>query len=205
VGIGCNTGEFAGGNIGGEDRMEYTIIGDNVNLAQRIESLASRWQVFAAQQTYEPASPCCIAIELPPALVKGKSMPIKVYSVRGIQNGKGDMLLTIPVSVQPLPNGTQLAGLLTCFCRERKEILLCLPSDAPVSKGARCSCSFDLPELKKAMGLTAEVTRVEEPFPDMPHCKTVVLGNIDGVEALAFFAPGSLVESGKTWGEMERH
>jgi hypothetical protein len=49
------------------------------------------------------------------------------------------------------------------------------------------------------------VIRVEEPSADMPHCKTVVLGNIDGAEALAFFAPGSLVESGKSWDEMERH
>jgi hypothetical protein len=62
-----------------------------------------------------------------------------------------------------------------------------------------------LPELKKDMGLTAEVTKVEEPSAVMPHCKTAVLGNIDGAEALAFFAPGSLVESGKSWSEMERH
>ena len=205
VGIGCNTGEFAGGNIGGEDRMEYTIIGDNVNLAQRIESLASRWQVFAAQQTWEPASPYCTAVDLPPALVKGKSMPIKVYSVRGIQNDKGDMLLTIPVTVKPLPEGAQLGGLLTCYSKERKELLLCLPSSVPVSEGSRCTCSFDLPELKKTMGLTADVTKVEEPSQEFPHCTTAVLGNIDGAEALAFFAPGSLVESGKTWGEMERH
>jgi hypothetical protein len=115
------------------------------------------------------------------------------------------MLLTIPVTVKAAAEGEQLSGLLTCFSRERKELLLCLPSNAPVSKGERCACSFDLPELEKAMALVAEVTKVEKPSPEFPHCKTAVLGNIDGAEALTFFAPGSLVESGKSWGEMERH
>jgi len=204
VGIGCNTGEFAGGNIGGEDRMEYTIIGDNVNLANRIESLASRWQVFAAQQTWEPASHYCTAVELPPALVKGKSTPIKVYSIRGIQSG-GDMLLTIPVRIARPDKGGKVDGLLTSYSKERKELLLCLPSNAQTAKGDKLACEFDLPEMKKGMALAAEVASAEDPQQDMPHRKSVVLGNIGGAEAVAFFGPGSLVESGKSWGEMGRH
>ncbi len=205
VGIGCNTGEFAGGNIGGEDTMEYTIIGDNVNLAQRIESLASRLQVFAAQQTYDPASHLCTAVELPPALVKGKSLPIRVYSIRGIQGDGGDMLLDIPVSIRNKENGSGTTGLLTRFRKDRRELHLCLACDAPAAVGETWVCTFDLPELGRTGTLSAAVATVEEPAPDAPHSRMAVLKDIDGAEALAFCSPGSLVDSGKTWGEMERH
>ncbi|MBN2713402.1 MAG: FHA domain-containing protein, partial [Planctomycetes bacterium] len=92
LGIGVNTGEFAGGNIGG-DRIEYTIIGDNVNLGQRIESMAGRWQVFVSESTYLPIKDECIAVGLPPVMVKGKSQPIKIYSIRGVESGKGELSL----------------------------------------------------------------------------------------------------------------
>jgi adenylate cyclase len=205
VGIGCNTGEFAGGNIGGEDTMEYTIIGDNVNLAQRIESLASRWQVFAAQQTYDPASHLCTAVELPPALVKGKTLPIKVYSIRGIQGNGGDMLLDIPVTINSGKNGARTTGLLTRFRKDCSELHLCLACDAPAAMGETWNCAFDLPELNRTVHLSATVAAVEEPAADAPHSRIAVLRDIDGAEAVAFFASGSLVDSGKTWAEMERH
>ncbi len=202
VGIGCNTGEFAGGNIGGEDRMEYTVVGDNVNLAQRIESLASRWQVFAAQQTYEPASHLCAAVELPLANVKGKSQQIKVFSVRGVESAGGDMLLNIPVTLGG--EGAE-EGLLTRFRKTPQALSLCLDAGAKVKQDDKCECTFDLPELAKAVVLSGDVVAVEDPSADMPHSRIAVLGNIDGAEALEFLKPGSLVESGRTWAEMKRH
>jgi adenylate cyclase len=205
VGIGCNTGEFAGGNIGGKDRMEYTIIGDNVNLAQRIESLASRWEVFAAQQTYDPASPYCAAIKLPPAIVKGKAMPIHVYSIRGVLGENGDMLLVIPVIIKTSADDPPISGLLTSFRKDPQELWLCLPSTASVALNTVTMVEFDLPEFKGTIGLSAKVKSIEGAQTETPHCAMVVLKDIDGAEALKFFAPGTLVDSGKTWAEMARH
>jgi adenylate cyclase len=205
VGIGCNTGEFAGGNIGGVDRMEYTIIGDNVNLAQRIESLASRWQVFVAQQTYDPASHLCSAIRLPPAIVKGKSQPIQVFSVRGILHDDKVMLLTVPVNVRITPSGLCCSGFLTRWQLSSSLLSLCVPSDVVCAIGDRCHCEFDCPELAMPIALNAILNDIEECGQEPIRCKTLILGSIEGPDALAFFKPGSLIQSHKSWDEMARH
>jgi adenylate cyclase len=205
VGIGCNTGEFAGGNIGGIDRMEYTIIGDNVNLAQRIESLASRWQVFAAAHTYDPASHLCCAVRLPPALVKGKSQPIQVFSVRGILLGNDVMILTVPVIVRIAPSDLSLGGFLARWEMSSSTLELCVPSDTVCAAGDKFHCEFDCPELSGPLRLDAVAKDVIEGSGESVQCKTVMLGSIEGAEALAFLKPGSLIQSHKTWDEMARH
>jgi adenylate cyclase len=205
VGIGCNTGDFAGGNIGGIDRMEYTVIGDNVNLAQRIESLASRWQVFAAAQTSDPASHLCTAVRLPPALVKGKTQPILVLSVRGILLDNDVMILSVPVSVRFASSGIECAGLLVRWQQSTSLLSLCIPAGIACAGGERCRCDFDCPELGRPLSLDAQVTGVEEPATESTQCRPLVLGAIEGAEALAFFKPGSLIQSHKTWDEMARH
>jgi hypothetical protein len=205
VGIGCNTGAFAGGNIGGLDRMEYTIIGDNVNLAQRIECLASRWQVFVAAQTYDPASHVCAAIRLPQTNVKGKSQSVQVVSVRGVLANNDEMLLAIPVIVEFENDKNQVNGMLVRIQLHEKAIFLCLDANAACRIGQHCRCSFDCPEIAKTYSFEAEIAEIVQSQPGSLHCKTTVLRDVVGSEAIDFMKPGSLVESGMSWDDMARH
>jgi class 3 adenylate cyclase len=81
IGIGINTGEAMAGNIGAAERLDYTVIGAGVNLAQRIESRTQKGQLMISEATYEAVKEWVEVIDMGPVAVKGLDEPVHLYSV----------------------------------------------------------------------------------------------------------------------------
>ena len=80
VGIGVNTGTVIAGTVGGGGRLEYTVVGDAVNVAQRLQSEASAGEIVASAATVA-AAPEVAAERIGARPVKGRSEPVEVYRV----------------------------------------------------------------------------------------------------------------------------
>ena len=80
--IGLNTGMVAAGNIGSENLIQYTNIGDTMNVASRICTAAKAGEVFISESTLAKISHCNLPIQkLEPVMVKGKEEPLQLYRV----------------------------------------------------------------------------------------------------------------------------
>ncbi len=83
VSIGINSGEMIAGNIGSASlrRLDYTVIGDSVNTAQRLQSLAKEGQILISASSYEKIKESFNCIEIGEMMLKNKQLPVMVYEV----------------------------------------------------------------------------------------------------------------------------
>src|ERR1017187_5856163 len=81
MGVGVNTGAVTAGNIGSAKRMDYTVIGDAVNLASRLCSNAAGGQILVSESTHLLLNGAIPAQRLEPIRVKGKETPVELHEV----------------------------------------------------------------------------------------------------------------------------
>ena len=89
VRMGVNTGFCDVGNFGSAERMDYTIIGVEANLAARLQSIAEPGQIVVSYETYALVRRGVAAHPLPPIMMKGIGREVVPYAVEGVLDGGG--------------------------------------------------------------------------------------------------------------------
>jgi adenylate cyclase len=87
--MGINTGFCNVGNFGSADRMDYTIIGAEANLAARLQSIAEPGHIVISYETYALVRNMLVAHAMPPITMKGISREVIPYSVEGMLDAQG--------------------------------------------------------------------------------------------------------------------
>jgi len=95
MGIGINTGKVVAGNIGSDMRVKYAVVGNNVNLAGRVESFTVGGQLLITESSLKATSLRVMVRGELSASFKGLKKPVNVYDVTGVS---GDYELTLPQS-----------------------------------------------------------------------------------------------------------
>src|SRR6266550_1258545 len=124
--IGVNTGPVIAGKVGSQDRREYSVMGDTVNLAARLENASSDGEVYVGPKTYRQTARIFDFEKVPPLKLKGKAKPVEVHRLLGLK--------TVPRSLRGIEG---LRAPLIGRDRELEEIRSALRAIAEGAGGIR--------------------------------------------------------------------
>ncbi len=179
MGIGLNSGSFIAGNVGSERRLEYTVIGDHVNLAQRVEEKATGGMVLVSDATRQLV-PDAAAIRMQPIVIRGATGDFIVHSVRAVplRGAKdGTMLASIPARAGKAGAGEMIDALVVAFVRGPSGPLFTVrvPTVSGLADATALDVELLLPEIPGALKLAGGVMGVRPPEENRPWRDVEVL------------------------------
>ena len=123
--FGINTGMVIAGGIGSQQQQQYSVMGDAVNVASRLEDASDRGEIFVGVDTHRLTAPLFEFEELPPVRVKGKVEPVPVFRLIGTRTQPGKL--------------RGLAGLESVMVGRSAELTELLQMGASAASGQGCA------------------------------------------------------------------
>ncbi|MCC7442608.1 MAG: HAMP domain-containing protein [Bdellovibrionales bacterium] len=163
IGMGLNHGPLISGNIGSEERMEFTVIGDTVNTASRIESLTKAFgtDLLVSQEVVNQCEGLFVVEKAHEAKVKGKAEALVIYKVNGtIEEGR-EVLVETPYSSYPAEKSDKVESTGEEKEKEKKTAKLEQPATTPATETAP---QIEASELRQLWQDQAELGVVRELF-----------------------------------------
>jgi adenylate cyclase len=206
MGIGLSSGEFVAGNIGSQDKIEFTLIGDTVNLAARLEGLAGRYQILVNEATWEAVRPLVSAVQLPPVLLKGKTRPVTVYSIRTmLDDTQGEWVMALPCDILDVQEQHVGRGMLTGVSNIDTAPHLQLSTAMRLAPGDHFTLCLDIVEYQEPCRIAVMVESCSRAGQQHNSTYTrAVLTVLSGPDSLVCLTPGTCLVTAYPWERLER-
>jgi len=173
---------------------------DTVNLTARIEHLAGRYQVLVSEATWLAIKDRVCAVRLPPVMVKGKSQPVILYSIRAIHDRRyGGCALALPCQVLDAQGTCMGHGILTGSSPSASGHCVMFNSSLPLASGDALTLQWVMPEYDEPLQLTTLVTSYTTICHEGACSDSQALLTVTDGPAATYLTPASCLPATQTW------